>query len=211
MKKTLIVILTAILSFSVSESMAQLELNLYGGWVPASKTMYSYNGYRLRIDGAPNFGVGLGYYVASDVVAELSYMRFSSEIYQDGGVVEVVERQPVNVEYFLLTGMKSFTDGESFVPYGSFSIGAARVNPTESSDDAWRMAFAGALGFKYFITDAIGIKAQARLLLPVYFGGVGIGCGIGTGGASCGGGAGFGSEIIQGDFTGGVVLRFGGE
>ena len=64
---------------------------------------------------------------------------------------------------------------------------------------------------KYFFTDVVGIKVQARLLMPLYFGGVGIGCGIGTGGANCGGGATFGSEIIQGDFTGGVVLRLGGE
>lgn len=67
------------------------------------------------------------------------------------------------------------------------------------------------LGIKYFFTDVIGIKAQARLLLPLYFNGIGFGCGIGTGGASCGGGAGFGSEIVQGDFTGGVVLRIGNQ
>jgi hypothetical protein len=45
------------------------------------------------------------------------------------------------------------------------------------------------------------------MLMPLYFGGLGFGCGIGTGGSSCGGGATFGTEIIQGDFTGGIVLR----
>ena len=45
--------------------------------------------------------------------------------------------------------------------------------------------------------------------MPLYFGGVGFGCGIGTGGSGCGGGVGMGSEILQADFTGGVVLRVG--
>ena len=65
------------------------------------------------------------------------------------------------------------------------------------------------IGVKYFFTDVVGVKFQARLLMPMYFGGVGFGCGIGTGGSSCGGGATFGTEIIQGDFTGGLVFRVG--
>ena len=211
MKKTLILVFAVMLSLTITDAMAQFELNVYGGYVPPSKTMYSYNGYRLRIDGAGNFGAGLGYSTPYGIVAELSYMRFSSEIYQDGGIVEVVERQPINVEYYQLGLMKPLMEGDTFVPYGLFSLGAARFNPTQLSDDAWRFAITGGLGIKYFFTDVVGIKAQARILLPLYFGGVGFGCGIGTGGAGCGGGAGFGSEIIQGDFTGGVVLRLGGE
>lgn len=211
MKKLIIILATVFFALTTQETMAQFEVNIYGGYVPASKTMYSYNGYRLRIDGAGNFGAGLGYVTPYGIVAELSYMRFSSELYQDGGVVEIVERQPINVEYYQLGVMKPLMEGETFVPYGMFSLGASRFNPTESSEDAWRFAVAGGLGMKYFFTDNIGIKAQARILLPLYFGGIGFGCGIGTGGSGCGGGAGFGSEIIQGDFTGGVVLRFGGE
>lgn len=198
-----------LLAISTQQALAQFELNVYGGYVPPSKTMYSYNGYRLRIEDAGNYGAGLGYNTPFGIVAELSYMRFTSEIYQDGGIVEVVERQPINVEYYQLGIMKPLMEGETFVPYGLFSLGASRFNPPDLPEDAWRFAITGGLGIKYFFTDAVGIKAQARLLLPLYFAGLGFGCGIGTGGSGCGGGAGFGSEIIQGDFTGGVVLRFG--
>ena len=213
MKKLIVVLAILMFTLTTQETMAQFELNLYGGYVPASKTMYTYNGYRFRIDGGGNFGAGLGYVTPYNIVAELSYMRFSSEIYQDGGVVEVLERQPINVEYYQLGVMKPLMEGSSFVPYGAFSLGATRFNRPESVEggETWRFSITGALGIKYFFTDAFGIKAQARLLMPLYFNGVYLGCGISTGGSGCGGGAGFGSEIIQGDFTGGVVLRFGGE
>ena len=211
MKNYLSILLAVSLLFVSQVALAQFEINAYGGYVPASKTMYTYNGYRLRIDGGGNFGVGVGYTTPYGIVAELSYMRYTSEIYQEGGIVDIVERQPINVEYYQLGVMKPLMAGSTFIPYGMFSLGAARFNPTREPKDAWRFAVAGGVGMKYFFTETIGIKAQARLLLPLYFGGIGIGCGIGTGGSSCGGGASFGSEIIQGDFTGGIVLRLGGE
>lgn len=209
MKKILTVILILGLALLNDKALAQIEINAYGGWVPASKTMYSYNGYRLRIDGAGNFGIGLGYVTPYGMVAELSYMRFSSTLSQDGGIVEIVERQPINVEYYQLGIQKPFQDSETLVPYGLISLGVSRFNPTEQTEDYWRFAINLGLGVKYYFTETIGIKVQARLLMPLYFAGAGFGCGIGTGGSGCGGGVGFGSEILQADFTGGVVLRLG--
>ena len=193
--------------FAMESAMAQIEINAYGGYMPGSHTMYTYNGYRLRIDGGGNYGVGVGMATPLGVVAELSYMRFSSTIRQDGGLVDVVNPQPINVEYYQLGALKPLMEGETFVPYGMFSLGASRFNPTESNEDYWRFAVGLGLGIKYFFTDAVGIRLQARMLMPLYFGGVGFGCGIGTGGSSCGGGAYFGTEILQGDFTGGIVIR----
>ena len=208
MKNILIAVLVI---FASHAALGQIELNLYGGYVPNSKTMYSYDGYRIQIDGAGNFGVGLGYSTPFGLVTELSYMRFSSDLFQVGGVIDYVERQPINVEYYQLGVSRPFVEDGNFWPYWMFSLGATRFDPTEQPKDYWRFSMTTGLGIKYFFTDVIGIKAQARLLLPLYFNGIGFGCGIGTGGASCGGGAGFGSEIVQGDFTGGVVLRFGNQ
>jgi opacity protein-like surface antigen len=208
MKKSLLIVIVFLAAVS-QPVLAQIEINVYGGYVPNSKTMYSYNGYRLKIDGNGNFGVGLGYNTPFGIVGELSYMRYSSTLSQDGGIVEIVDPQPINVEYYQLGLMKPLMDGETFIPYGLFSLGASRFNPTEVSEDYWRFAVNLGVGMKYFFTDKVGIKVQARMLMPLYFGGIGFGCGIGTGGSSCGGGAYFGAEIIQGDFTGGVVLRLG--
>ena len=135
MKKFFTVLLVISLAFINYTAIAQIEINAYGGWVPAANTMYSYNGYRLRIDGAANYGIGLGYATPYGIVAELSYMRFSSEISQNGGVQEIVERQPINVEYYQLGVQKPFQDSETLVPYGLFSLGASRFNPTEETED----------------------------------------------------------------------------
>ena len=209
MKKILTALLVISLAFINYTAVAQIEINAYGGWVPAANTMYSYNGYRLRIDGAANYGIGLGYATPYGIVAELSYMRFSSELSQNGGIQEIVERQPINVEYYQLGVQKPFQDSETLVPYGLFSLGASRFNPTEQTEDYWRFAINLGLGLKYYFNETVGLKVQARLLMPLYFGGAGFGCGVGTGGSGCGGGVGMGSEILQADFTGGIVLRVG--
>ena len=209
MKRIFIGIIVVGLAFVNDTAFAQIELNAYAGYVPSSKTMYSYNGYRLRIEDGANYGISLGYVTPYGIVADLSYMRFSSYLKQDGGIYEVIERQPINVEYYQLGFQKPFQDSETLVPYGLFSLGASRFNPTEQVEDYWRFAINLGVGVKYFFSEKVGIKVQARMMMPLYFGGAGFGCSIGTGGSGCGAGIGMGSEIIQGDFTGGVVLRLG--
>ena len=95
MKKFSAVVVFALLLVAES-AMAQIEINAYGGYMPGSHTMYSYNGYRLKIDGGGNFGVGVGMATPLGVVAELSYMRFSSTLRQDGAITDVETPQPIN-------------------------------------------------------------------------------------------------------------------
>ncbi len=192
----------------VFNSNAQIELNAYAGYVPGAKFAYNYNGSRLRIDGGGNFGFAIGKVLPNAMTVELSYNRFGSTLKQDGGL-NIFEPRDITVEYYQLGALKALMEGETFIPYGLFSLGASRFAPAEASQDYWRFAINAGLGMKYFFTDKIGIRLQARLLMPLYFAGAGFGCGIGTGGASCGTGIGMGSEILQVDFTGGIVLRVG--
>ena len=206
MKKNLLLVLIIGFALINSNAFAQIEINAFTGWVPASKTAYSYNGYRLRIDGAQNFGAGIG--MNTDIgLIEFSYMGFSSTLSQDGGIADIVDTQPIKVNYYMLGILKTLMEHEKFVPYGLLNIGASNFNPQEDSANPVRFSIGLGLGMRYFFTPVIGVRLQARLLMPLYFGGVGFGCGIGTGGSSCGGGAYFGTEIFQGDFTGGVVIK----
>jgi hypothetical protein len=206
--KKLFITLMVISVFAYENASAQIEISGYTGWVPASRTAYSYNGYRLRIEGSQNYGASFGVTTPIGLV-EFNYMGFSSFLKQDGGIVDIIQRQPINVNYYQLGVLKTLMEHEKLIPYGMFTLGASNFNPTEDSANPWRFTITAGLGLRYFFTPTVGIRLQARLLMPLYFGGIGFGCGIGTGGASCGGGAGFGSEILQGDFTGGVVLRLG--
>ncbi|MCB0504084.1 MAG: hypothetical protein KDC58_01145 [Cyclobacteriaceae bacterium] len=208
MKKILFFLALSI--FTYKGALAQIQVNVYGGYVPASKTAYNYSGYRLRIDDSGNFGVALDFALPlKGIEAEVSYMHFSSTLRQDGGIVDNVETQPIIVEYYQLGLLKPLMEGSSFIPYGLFTLGASRFAPEKATKEYWRFAMNAGLGVKYFFTDKMGIRLQARLLMPLYFSGAGFGCSIGTGGSGCGTGVGFGSEILQGDFTGGVVLKLG--
>lgn len=202
-------LLGVLLVVIATASNAQIEINAYGGYVPGSKTAYTYNGYRLRIDGGGNFGVGISKVLPTGIAVELGYSRFESTLKQDGGIFEVVKPQNITVEYYQIGALKPLMEGETFVPYGLFSLGASRFAPKEASQDYWRFAINAGLGIKYFFNDKVGIRLQARVLMPLYFQGAGFGCSIGTGGSGCGTGIGMGSEILQADFTGGVVLRVG--
>lgn len=51
--------------------------------------------------------------------------------------------------------------------------------------------------------------ARGRLMMPMYIGGVGGYCGIGTGGAGCGLSLNGYASLFQGDFNGGLIIKFG--
>ena len=155
----------------------------------------------MRIEGAQNYGGGIGMNTPVGLI-EFSYMGFSSTLSQDGGI-QVIEDQPISVNYYMIGIARTLMEHEKFVPYGLFNIGASNFNMTEQSYNPVRFSIGLGLGARYFFTPAIGIRLQARLLMPLYFGGAGFGCGSG----GCGSGAYFGVEIFQGDFTGGVVIK----
>ena len=58
--KRVFILATIVFAFLAENARSQIEINAFTGYVPASTTAYSYNGYRLRIDGSQNFGAGIG-------------------------------------------------------------------------------------------------------------------------------------------------------
>jgi hypothetical protein len=94
-------------------------------------------------------------------------------------------------------------------PFVTAGIGVAVWAPKTSSLNT-KTQFSGILGggLKLWLTDALGIRLQATMLMPMVYNGFGFGCGIGTGGASCGSNLYTRITPIQGDFSGGLVFRF---
>ena len=199
--KKIIAMILFVIFISAESVVAQIEINGYTGYVPGSKTAYNYSGYRLRIDGSQNFGAGLGLNTPVGMI-EFNYMGYASSLSQDGGITELVPKQPININYYQIGILKPLIENKDLIPYGMFTLGASQFKP-EEYNEVWRFSVAAGLGVRYFFTPLLGVRLQARLLMPLYFGGVGFGCGSG----GCGSGAYFGVEIFQGDFTGGVVFR----
>jgi opacity protein-like surface antigen len=110
----------------------------------------------------------------------------------------------VGIHYMQIGGVKEFQEGR-IRPFGSLSLGTSAFIPNDPFFESW-WSFAVNLGagVKIHITEHIGIRMQARLLMPLYLSGVGIFCGTG----GCGSGLTASSNVIQGDFMGGLIIGF---
>jgi hypothetical protein len=109
----------------------------------------------------------------------------------------------MGVHYIQIGGQQYIPQG-NIHPYGLFTMGAAIFSPSQGSTN-WEFAVTGGLGVKNYINDKIAIRVDARLLLPIFWGGVGFYCGTGGCGSSAGGTIG----MWSGAFTGGLVYRLG--
>ncbi len=213
MKK--IIIFLFFLSF-IQHVNAQIEITPFGGWLwTGAVRMYYYPDYwrdqHAKVGDMGNYGFRIGATVRPYTTAEFEWNYTSTNLtYRDWyGDRQSVD---VSVNYYMLGGMRELQDGPT-IPYGLFNIGLVNFKGKNLQyNDQITMLVAGlGFGVKHFVSDNVGIRLQGRLLFPMQFAGVSIGCGIGTGGGGCGTGVSSYSTIIQGDFTGGVILKFGGE
>ncbi len=214
MKKILITLLLITVAFG-HELFAQVEITPYGGWlwtgrIPAWRQ-------DIKISDEGNYGIRVGVTAREQMVVEFEWNHTENtstffEYNLDGSLGDL-QNVPLTLNYYMLGFVYETTYNEALIPFGIINLGilnaklGAYSNYGSVSNNYFAAGFGG--GLKYFFTDNFGIRLQARLLVPMQFGGIGFGCGIGTGGAGCGAGVSTYSSIIQGDFTGAVVLKLG--
>ncbi len=201
MKNLIIRSLLAILFILPQQAFSQngIELSGYTGWMLGGKVNL-YNG-SLKIEDGQNWGITLSKQIAPGMHAELMYNRLVSDlmIRVYGDVPYVYTK--VATQYFHAGAVKELMSEGVVRPYGTGSMGATIFSDQEGFDsDKWRFSVGLGGGLKIFPTERIGFRLQARMLVPLYFNGLW----FGTGGA----GVSTSSSIVQGDFTGGVILAF---
>jgi hypothetical protein len=107
--------------------------------------------------------------------------------------------------YFQIGSLKYLTLSNSNVkPFGSLSLGATWFNFADYDDKVLFSVVAG-LGVKIMFSQRVGIMLRGRLMLPMFFGGVGFYLGSGGSGLTMNSY----SAIVQGDFNGGLVIKLG--
>ena len=203
MKRILFLLIVG--GFFLTDTVAQqIELGGFYGYNLNTRVRTYYGDYTMYNN--PNYGGHLSVGLASDVFVELTYNRSDSQIkYYYNNVEEPLD---MSSEYFHVGGLTQFHISTGAVlPFGSFSLGTTRFNLKEtygefSAGDKWYMSIALAAGAKILLGDALGIRLQARMGLPMGFNGLWVGTG--------GGGASFYVPVTQFDFTAGVFLRLGG-
>ena len=191
--------------------MSQVEIAPFAGYMFGGRVNY-YQG-ELKINDNMDYGVSI---IVPEIQwgtdLEVNYTRMDSKArfranpsYPDYNDAEF----DISVNYIQIGAQKIFTPAEQFKPFGSFSLGATIFSPKNDISDVWRFSITLGLGFKYMISDRVGIMARGRLMLPMVFGGVGGYVGIGSGGTSGGLTLNSYATIVQGDFNGGLVFKLG--
>jgi hypothetical protein len=202
--KTKLVILTAIiLLISASQLKAQrIELSPLIGYETGA--YIHYNGGDLHLIGGMNYGgsvdVGMGYgrYV------ELSYTRMNGSLDNETNL-NTVKLFDIDVDYYSIGVLQEVRPDAKATPYGMFTLGWVNYRPAEdySNENKMHISFAG--GLKVNMSEKIGLRLQARVLMPIYYAGGTVYVGTGGGGYGVSGGI----LGVQGDFTAQLVIKLG--
>lgn len=189
-----------------------IEITPFYGYT-LNGTLRTYYG-DYKVANKSNYGGLLSVSVADGNSLELMYNRSDTEFnYNQSGFTQATI--DMSIEYYQVGAVKQVDVHEKIKPFGAFTIGATRFHAKEGHDwegegvtyldDLWTFSATLGAGLKLYLTDRIGFRMQARLLMPMRFNGIYLG--VGSGGTS--GGASFYVPVVSGDFTAGLILRLG--
>ncbi|RUA28788.1 MAG: hypothetical protein DSY76_04090 [Bacteroidetes bacterium] len=165
----------------------------------------------FKMDDNMNFGVDINFLVRQNHRIEIAYSLMKTQAHFRPYTTFIGDYDlwdgDVNINYILIGSHSELPVSEKVTLFGGVSLGASILTVSEPGiSDVWRFGMGVTGGMKVAISDRIGIRLQGRLLMPMYFAGVGFYAGIGTGGASSGLSMNGGVLAFQGDFQGGLYF-----
>ncbi|MEE4258079.1 MAG: hypothetical protein V2I47_13660 [Bacteroidales bacterium] len=208
-KRPKLFLLAVVFPFILPAQSGGIELAPFAGYMFGGSVNY-YEG-KLKIENGMNYGASLLLPVHDFLDVEVNYTRMQSKAsfspsfgYPD---LEYVETD-LATNYIQVGGISKFYSRHTRItPFGSVSLGATWFAPEDASfSTVWRFSAAAGLGVKVMFNDVVGIMLRGRLLMPMYFGGLGIYAGTGGSGVSV-------NSVVaplQGDFNGGLLIKLGG-
>ena len=208
MKKIKLLLITIIFP-AMLFSQGGVEIVPFAGYMFGGSVNY-YEG-KLKIDNGVNYGVSVLVPMHHLLDIEINYTRMDSKAsFSKYAGYPLLENKETTMatNYIQIGGISKFySQNTKVTPFGSFSLGATWFSPTDGSfQDVWRFSAALGLGVKMMFSDRIGIMLRGRLMMPMYFGGVGVYAGTGGSGVSV-------NSVVaplQGDFNGGLIIKIGG-
>ena len=213
MKKNVVFVLSGFLLLFVIPLRAQVgfEIVPYTGYmIGGQKSGYvlinneSYNA-RYKIENGQNWGLSAGVN-AGEVKFIFLYNRLDSKLTRNTPAYEgKKDLTDLATEYFNVGAIKEVGLNDVVKPFGLYTIGATVFTPKNSDYyTEWLFSMTLGGGLRIYLMEHFAIQLQARILMPMLFGGGGLWCG--TGGCSVGVEA--YSAIVQGDIGGGLVISF---
>lgn len=206
MKKILLFVL--VIMFPVFMfAQRSFEIAPFAGYMFGGGVKY-YEG-KLKLDDGMNYGISILTPLHSLVDIEFNYTRMDSKASFSPYFGFPLQYRETNLatNYFQIGGVSKFySQNTQLTPFGSVSIGATWFSPSDGSfRDVWRFSATVGLGAKYMFSERFGIMIRGRLLMPMYFGGIGMYFGTGGSGVSV-------NSVVaplQGDFNGGLIIKVG--
>lgn len=195
--------LVVISIFLFSSARAQkFELTPQYGYQIGAK--YNYYRGHVKLDASSQFGLTAGVNMTDDITAEFMWAQQNTSVRVKDAEHYPTEEEVTDivVNHYQIGAIHMFGYSDAR-PFAGVSAGWSTFNPEESiyaSNTKFTFGVTG--GIKYFFSDHVGIRVQTQLLVPVDWGGVYIGGG--------GGGVSAGGSLLQLNFSGGLVLAFGG-
>ncbi|MCK5781779.1 MAG: hypothetical protein KAH10_04280 [Flavobacteriales bacterium] len=149
----------------------------------------------IRISDGTSYGITASIASKWNTRVELAFSWQETSMYGNG---TSDWREGVSIRYYQIGVIKEMPNGK-IIPYGTISMGAVQIDSeNDRYSDEWKFAITLGGGLKYYLTDAIGIKLEARMMAPISYGGLY----LGTGGS----GVSAGSATMQGYFGGGLTF-----
>jgi hypothetical protein len=162
----------------------------------------------LNVYSNPNYGAAISFEVDRGLQAELLWIgqQTTMDLKRYNGLTEPLF--DIGINYFQAGAIYEFKQNsqQKAFPFTSFSLGATLFSPDSSIyGDEWRFSITFGGGGKFYLSDKVGLRLQARLLVPLNFSSAGMWCGSG----GCSVGVGSWATFLQADFTGGIFIRLG--
>lgn len=208
-QKDKILILAIILFITISHSTfaqfkrQQFEITPFAGYLFTSN-LQTLDG-ELIIDNNLDYGAALDIRLSDDLLIELLYNRMETEVGLRKEYYNITDYLfDMSVEYFQ-GGVQVETEAGQFRPFAAFTIGVTYFNPKDNRYNTnLEFSFTAGGGVKYYFTNNIGVRAQWRFLLPIYFSSAAIFCNDGYCGIVISGG----TYLLQYDLTAGLTIGF---
>jgi hypothetical protein len=197
------ILVITFLVFTASHVNAQrFELTPFVGYETGA-VVHAYEG-DLRINDGMDYGGSVDVNLGGGRYVELSYSHLSSKLDLETGI-NTSKLCDLAVDYYSIGALQEMMPGAKATPYGMFTTGWVNYRPTSSdinSENKMHISLAG--GIKIRASERVGIRLQARLLMPLYYAGTYFTVGSGGAGYGMTGGI-YG---VQGDFTGALFFTF---
>ena len=165
-------ILTGLLfSFTTPLTAQKFEIVPFAGYETGAN-IEAITGGVFHINGGLSYGGAFNIGFKNSYRLEVSYNRMQSDL------TYTIDNNPdpvcdLAVNQISIGFAYEYNPEDRFVPYGKFAIGSVIYAPINSDTQSEKiMHFTIAGGLKYNLSDHIGFRFQADLLLPLFFEGM---------------------------------------